>query len=782
MAFTNYHHGLQDGTLYKSFNLTSAIIAMLVVIPAFFIGKMFGGNLTGLMSGLVMALHPAYISRSVAGYVSTDGYNVLFPLLIIWMVFLAFKSKETWKQITFASFAGLFVGIFSRTWSAWFFIAIIAIVSAVGYLAFVLLKEYIQNKKISRNVKGPSIIIGAMLVSITVFVSYFTSFKSLISLPLLLIGSGGGAGLGIQNAIGGNGLWPNVLTTVAELARPSTMQIVAQLGGSTIFIIAMMGIILSLLPVKNWNKYEYGIFFGGLVFAYLATTTLPMDLAINNGIDYSITFTALILLPILAGFVNLLFSKHEVNLVFAVFTSVLFVTTLFTTTQGVRFTLLVVPAIALALAIALGRVISYMKQSFSKRNWNLDIGYIAVILIAAFVFLPVAQAGINTGHQRVPGISDAWYDSLTEIKETTTQDTILTSWWDFGHWFKTLADRRVTFDGTSQSTPMAHWVGKALMTSNEDESVGILRMLACGSYTGFDTLGTKLYDKTLVSELSSKEFLETYNHMSNVVLIERQEALNYYLNLGISESDALEILELTHCAAPPVIFITSNDMVGKSPVWGHFGLWNFEKAYVARVARRQGNVQAVVEDIASTLNTNSERAQTLYFDARQLVGERAVSNFISPRPSYLTQTPLTCVDEANRVICQTNIGVGQSQGFTNVITGITIDKQNTSNSRLIVTVVESATNEVVTRTNVEPAGVIISGNRTQMANPAIDLDVVIEYINGVPNALIASESLADSMFTRLYFWDGIGTERFEKFSEYQNSFAGHRVKNWKVVW
>jgi len=47
-------------------------------------------------------------------------------------------------------------------------------------------------------------------------------------------------------------------------------------------------------------------------------------------------------------------------------------------------------------------------------------------------------------------MNDGWYESLTKIKQNASEDAIINSWWDFGHWFKAVGDRAVTFDGTPQ--------------------------------------------------------------------------------------------------------------------------------------------------------------------------------------------------------------------------------------------------------------------------------------------------------------------------------------------
>ena len=82
-------------------------------------------------------------------------------------------------------------------------------------------------------------------------------------------------------------------------------------------------------------------------------------------------------------------------------------------------------------------------------------------------------------------MTDGWYNSLTKIKEESQEDAIINSWWDFGHQFITVSKRGATFDGGSQNRPMAHWIGNALLTSDEKTTVGILRMLDCDSNGAF---------------------------------------------------------------------------------------------------------------------------------------------------------------------------------------------------------------------------------------------------------------------------------------------------------
>ncbi len=143
-------------------------------------------------------------------------------------------------------------------------------------------------------------------------------------------------------------------------------------------------------------------------------------------------------------------------------------------TKGVRFIENFSLPIALTAGIFVGLLFGYVKGHVKNISYQKVI--MAVIVIAV-VFSPVTSAyGISSSV--VPGTDDSMVSSLEWIENNTANNTVITSWWDFGHLFTAVADRPVTFDGSSQNSPRAYWVGKALLTSNETLSVGILRMLA----------------------------------------------------------------------------------------------------------------------------------------------------------------------------------------------------------------------------------------------------------------------------------------------------------------
>ncbi|MDR0579366.1 MAG: peptide transporter [Campylobacteraceae bacterium] len=68
--------------------------ASLVVIPIILIGRGFNLTLAGFIAALIASIGVSYYSRSVVGYYDTDMLNILFPMLLVWSISLALKTKE----------------------------------------------------------------------------------------------------------------------------------------------------------------------------------------------------------------------------------------------------------------------------------------------------------------------------------------------------------------------------------------------------------------------------------------------------------------------------------------------------------------------------------------------------------------------------------------------------------------------------------------------------------------------------------------------------------------
>jgi dolichyl-phosphooligosaccharide-protein glycotransferase len=464
-------------------------------------------------------------------------------------------------------------------------------------------------------------------------------------------------------------IWPNVLTTVAEQNEINLSTIVNYIGGEVAVALAIVGIIV--LGYKKNIKYLLW------TLLFIAATT-------------------------------------------------------FAGTRGIRYVQLMLPAIGLAVGIGLGFIYTWIVDSLNKWMGLKRLYVIPVVFcLVLVVIIPTYNSVASVAENEIPSFDDSWFHTLNKIKLESSKDAIITSWWDFGHWFKMMGDRAVTFDGTSQDSPQAHWVGKALQTHNENESVAILRMLACGGNGAYEYL-------TNVKGLNK---LEAKLWLDDFILFDKSNAE------WVAVQNNYEIIEFTHCDPPEVYLITSNDMIGKAGVWAHFGLWDFTKAQIYQDVVLKKKTSAY-PDLA-----DSELVR-LRYEASSLYGASDANNWISPWPSYMTNFK-ACTNNNMTVDCMNDLGGGPilfRYNKTNQSLDFPLRTPNT-----LIYVENQTFNEIDLQGDLGASLIISPEHGNMFVSPELD----------------------SSMFTRLYFLGGAGLSHFDLFTRKQSP-VGWDIIVWKV--
>jgi dolichyl-phosphooligosaccharide-protein glycotransferase len=660
------------------------IFIFLSLIPAFFIGRRIGGNVGGFFTATMISISTAIMGRTTWGHADTDAYNIFFPLMIIWVLLEAYHAKEAKHRIGLAALSGAIMGLYSFAWNGWWYLFDF-VVAALGIaLIYLLVTNYKKGLHVFKlkEVKDQLSILGAFVASSGILATMIIGFNAFIQAPFRPLGFTNIKEAALKT------LWPNVLTTVAELNPGSFNRIVESMGGNVLFSLACIGI---LLIAFRKTRGHYDIKTGSLLVIW-------------------------------------------------------FIGTIYASLTGIRFTLLLAPAFAIALGAFFGLSFNIF-LNIGEKELKVPKKYGAVILIVLFATLlifakvPERSYQIPT-RQDVPIINDAWYDSLQEINQNSQPDAIVNSWWDFGHHFKYISDRAVTFDGASQNKPMAHWIGRSLLTDSETEAIGILRMLDCGSNGAYDEVQRQLGDE-----------LDSIKLVKKVILVNETEARSLLLTAGVN---AETVLPLTHCSPPENYYIASEDMVSKAGVWGHFGSWNFDRAYMWREVRQLPRFQAV-DLMQEKLGYDKEKAEDLYFEMQNIKDENQANQWIAPYPAYMSGFG----------------GCDQRQGGQEIICG---------NNLVII----NGTPYTPAQGGLAPLGSLtyLNENGTLQQEtyeggaPASGL--LLPKGNGYRGMLLAPQ-LDQSIFTKLFFMDGHGLKHFELVSSKQQP-SGAMIHVWKVDW
>ncbi len=708
-AYKFIHFFSPATSLLKVIFYFPVILSTLASIPAFFIARKLGGNLAGVFASTLIVVHPTFLNRTVGGFADTDPYNILFPLLAVWLFLAVLGTSNLRLKVVYSILAGSVLGIYPFFWTGWWFIFnFILACLGVNFLLYLIWNSTISHnlkkelKLVSLNYLLPAFLIWTTVLFFLTFLgariyhsSIFSGIRFLtnifFALPKAIVH---------LKSVALTKLWPNVLTTVAELNEVSTRDVISILGGKLLFYLAITGIILVIFRNKNW--------------------------------------------------------KH--NIQYAVFLSIWFAGTFYSTTRGVRFTLLLLPAFAVALAIV-ASFFYYNASRFLSRSFSINPNLCKVVFAVIFILFfiadipkvysaPLRSAYISTKHQ-ASDMNDAWWNTLTNIRETTNKTAIISSWWDFGHWFMYIADRPVTFDGASQDTPQAHWIGRFFLTANEKEAIGILRMLDCDGNRAFD----KLYNIT-------GDFLDAISMLKEALVLDRKSAESYYTRV-LPKEQVKSVLGSSHCENPPeAVVIVSEDMVQKSGVWAHFGGWNFTKA--AMVNKVQLGKEDFTDFAAEKLGiTNKDEIEKTYQIVKAVGTGKLANDWISPWPSYAGIKPAPCMKEGINLICGNGL----------VLNTTTLDAQIYAQGGIGVP---------KSLVYVDKFGNIAEKKYQKSVGGDFSF-ILIPAGNGNYASQVAMEPLGPSIFTRLFYLESHGLRYFKKMTDVYSVF-GQRIITYRVDW
>ena len=636
------HHGIREVAFW-----TGAFVASLAVIPAFIFARRLTNDWGAIAATLIIVLAPNYFAHTFPGFFDTDMFYYIFSLFFIFFFVECIRTDNLALKVIYAVLSIVSIGLFSQSWTGYiFYVGLMGIFAVVYLIACYIfnigednqdqysnkLSWFIHQKELQSIIL--LLVIGAIGLAIfrgvDTVIGIFGSLLNLLSLQ------------STARVVGG---FPNVLISVAEMQMPNLLGagmgsaflansngVVNGLGGISVMF---AGLIVLYILVSRAFK--------------LRKSNAPKDIkskpskgnrvSAAQKIDDQNKFKLSIgQLDNLGSTSDEITQNKRLIILYSCLFLVWTLITILAVTRGSRFITTIVLPFGLMTGIFIGFATDYIKNKLNNDNWltvivilcaalaaypltqiNLTYGlvllvafmaiglvsihvlkpnksadntsipvkkYIAIALIVLALVSPTVCGAYITANQVVPGTNDAMWNSMTWINQNTENNTVITSWWDFGYLFEIAADRQVTFDGGSQSGDRAFWLGQAMTTSDLQYSAGIFRML--------DSSGTKpqqdLYNVT-------GDYGKTTEILKEILPMTAKNASDTLVNkYHLTNEQAQEVVNGTHPANPrPVTFVASSDMLQKAGWWSYFGDWNFTNQSSKNYNYHVPNQQITVE-------------------------------------------------------------------------------------------------------------------------------------------------------------------------------------------
>lgn len=467
--------------------------------------------------------------------------------------------------------------------------------------------------------------------------------------------------------------WPDLFVVVGEL-RPATLkEVVTLTGGPIIFFIALATIII-----------------------------IAKDLITRRQ------------------------APSNILLLLGAFTIVTFILGL----KAERFTILLVTPIALIFAYGLEMFWRYHETIAARIHLPPDLTQrICLTLFLLGASCPVIISNTTIGSLLHPIFNSAWDRALTQLREKTPTNSIVNTWWSPGHFVKAIAERRVTFDGASIKGEQAYWLTKVYLSPNENDALGILRMLNTSSNQSVEFL--QAHGWPLSKSVAA---------IAQLTTLSRSEA-SKRLKKILPPNDAKTLLKLTHGTPPPSYLLIYNEIVEGNVLLSYVGKWDFEK--IEHLNQNPELIKKVPSKSSSqyidflwnlvggqwrqseTLNLLDKKDNNIFFDQGIVINTSAMTALVNS-PKFGRGTPISIVylDDAQ---------------------GRVIEKP--------------------------------------LDNPTLGYSVVFyKDKDAAPHCILMDHALANSLIMKLYYFDGKGLEHFKRFAKEQDLSGRTKIFIYEVKW
>jgi len=413
------------------------VIGSLTTIVIFALVRTIGGTTAGLFASLFFAISPIIIMRGSIGWFKSEPLGLFYGLLAVYLLLSAIKSDK--GKVSVAKIVGgsilLAFGLASWGGTQFFILPI-----GLFFLALPFLRK--DNK----------IVILASIIFVSVFLLTTVSFER--------------TGIAFVPSLNGFFLvgctvFLIVFTIIKRIISKAQLRNgLALLGGAIIAGIAIVSSgVISLPSFRYLNAAN----------PFLITTDMLTDSVSEHAtttIDLSFYFFSILM--VFAGLgAWLLFQKKvsrslKIKGEMAAFALIIGFLGIYFSSAFVRLEVFGAISVIILSSIGVSILISkILKAEHKPTSVVTKISFLVVI--AALLIVPMVYpeklnwANNNTGlpitilnsgtHFDIS--TNDWPHAMQWLKENTPEDAVIATWWDYGYWISTLAERKTLADNST---------------------------------------------------------------------------------------------------------------------------------------------------------------------------------------------------------------------------------------------------------------------------------------------------------------------------------------------
>ena len=444
-------------TLYQTFGMGTSlydftiwfplVIGSLTTVTIFALVRIIGGTTAGLFASLFFAVSPIIIMRGSIGWFKSEPLGLFYGLLAVYLLLSAIKSDKGKVSVAKIVGGGILLALGLASWGGVQFFVL-----PIG-LFFVALPFLRKDNKF---------IIWTSVLFVSVFILVTVTFEGTLywedryktgEIEALLTLSG-------LFLIGCTTFLVACVIIRRILRKAQLRSGLALLGGAIIAGVAIVSSgVISLPPFRYLNAAN----------PLLVTTDMLTDSVSEHAtttIDISFYFFSILM--VFAGIgAWLLFQKRvnrslKIRGEMATFALIIGFLGIYFSSAFVRLEVFgaisVIILSSIGVSILISKILNGERKPTSVITKTAFLAIIVALLVVPMVYperlnWASANSGIpmtilNGGTQFNISTND-WSDSMQWLKENTPEDAVIASWWDYGYWISTLAERKTLADNAT---------------------------------------------------------------------------------------------------------------------------------------------------------------------------------------------------------------------------------------------------------------------------------------------------------------------------------------------
>ena len=432
-----------------------AVIGSLTTIVIFALVRTVGGTTAGILASLFFAISPIIIMRGTVGWFKSEPLGLFYGLLAVYLLLSAIKSDKGKVSVAKIVGAGILLAFGLASWGGvQFFILPIG-------LFFIALPFMRKDNKF---------IIWTSIIFATIFLLVTVSFEK----------------TGISFVSGLNGfflvgctVFLVVCVVIKKISRAQLRNGLALLGGAIIAGIAIVSSgVISLPSFRYLNAANPFL---------VATDMLTDSVSEHATTTTDISFYFFSILMIFAGIGAWLLFQKKVNRSLkikgemAAFALIIGFLGIYFSSAFVRLEVFGSISVIILSSIGISILISkILKDGHKPKSVVTKISFLAIIvalLMVPMVYpeklnwannnvgLPITI--LNSGTHFNISTND-WPDAMQWLRENTPEDAVIASWWDYGYWISTLAERKTLADNATLLDWQIRKLAAMYMSTPED--------------------------------------------------------------------------------------------------------------------------------------------------------------------------------------------------------------------------------------------------------------------------------------------------------------------------